>query len=397
MSNGSVSIVMPWLTLRVLLSFVVLLASSTRPRTELEMRFKPWPPSAPLNEWIQRVLLQPWNRWDVEYYERIASQGYRLDDGTAQFHPFYPWAGRLAGYLAAGSALAGLLIVNSLCGLLFLLAFKQLAELDFSPGDSRRAAMLFLHWPVAFILFAPYSEGLFLLCSVAAILLARRGSWWRAGFMGGLAALTRQQGIFLALPLAWEFWESSSRDVSRLLSRWRTAVSLLLIPAGLLLWLIYRALQLGDVVFDPYNPRTWIYGLVISRNATKVVTEQGFVMPWKAVATALANPRPTTVVDLIIAGLFLILFAFGARTLWRLRPSYLIYTSVILLVSFSYNTGTYQPYMGLPRHCLLAFPVFLPMAGWFKRPLLDAGYVGLGLLCMAFLTYAYGLHALWVP
>ena len=34
----------------------------------------------------------------------------------------------------------------------------------------------------------------------------RRRRWLFAGLAGALATLTRQQGIVLALPLAWELW-----------------------------------------------------------------------------------------------------------------------------------------------------------------------------------------------
>jgi hypothetical protein len=37
----------------------------------------------------------------------------------------------------------------------------------------------------------------------------RRQSWGMAALFNFVAALSRQQGIFLALPLAWDIWEAS--------------------------------------------------------------------------------------------------------------------------------------------------------------------------------------------
>ena len=71
--------------------------------------------------------------------------------------------------------------------------------------------------------------------------------------------------------------------------------------------------------------------------------------------------------------------------------------SVILLVSFSYNTGAFQPYMGLPRHCLMAFPLFLPMAVWGKRPRVEALLLVGGFLGMAVLAFSYAAQIFWVP
>jgi hypothetical protein len=269
--------------------------------------------------------------------------------------------------------------------------------MDLPPDDSGRAARLLLHGPIAFILFAPYSEGLFLLLSALLFMMARRSRWWMAAVAGGLAALTRQQGIFLALPLMWELWEWCGRDISKVLRRWRSVVSVLLVPAGLLGWLVYRGFMFSDIVFDVGNPRTWVYGLLISKDASQVVEEQRFDLPWNALADALRSLQTSTVFDLVLGAVFVAMFAAGARSLWRMRKSYVLYAAVILLVSFSYNTGAFLPYMGLPRHCLLAFPLFLPMAVWARRPRVETVLLGVGFLGMAVLTFSYAAKIFWVP
>jgi len=391
------SILVPWLMLRIVLSLIVLGASSARPNTDLEKSVKAWPVSTPHDAWLKRVVLEPWRRWDTEYYEYIAERGYRRDDGTLQFHPLYPLLGRGASFLFAGNVTAGLLAVSSVSCVLFLLVFVRLAELDLPQDDSQRAATLLLHAPMAVILFAPYSEGLFLLFSALTFLMARRGSWWMAAAAGGLATLTRQQGIFLVLPLAWELWEWCGRDLSKVLRRWSSVASVLLIPASLLGWLGYRGLMFGDIVFDAHNPRTWVYGLLISKDATQVVAEQRFDFPWNALADALRSSGTSTVFDLVLGAMFVAMFVAGGRRLWRIRKSYVVYAAVILLVSFSYNTGAFLPYMGLPRHCLLAFPLFLPMAIWARKPGVETALLGVGFLGMAVLAFSYAAKIFWVP
>ena len=391
------SILVPWLMLRIVLSLIVLGASSARPNTDLEKSVKAWPVSTPHDAWLKRVVLEPWRGWDTEYYEYIAERGYRRDDGTLQFHPLYPLLGRGASFLFAGNVTAGLLAVSSVSCVLFLLVFVRLAELDLPQDDSQRAATLLLHAPMAVILFAPYSEGLFLLFSALTFLMARRGSWWMAAAAGGLATLTRQQGIFLVLPLAWELWEWCGRDLAKVLRRWSSVASVLLIPASLLGWLGYRGLMFGDIVFDAHNPRTWVYGLLISKDATQVVAEQRFDFPWNALADALRSSGTSTVLDLVLGAMFVAMFVAGGRRLWRIRKSYVVYAAVILLVSFSYNTGAFLPYMGLPRHCLLAFPLFLPMAIWARKPGVETALLGVGFLGMAVLAFSYAAKIFWVP
>ena len=387
---------MYWLLLRVVLSLVVVMASALVPQTALENAVPVWPPSAPPGAWVQRVLVDPWLRWDAEYYLQIASRGYSLDDGTALFHPLYPWLGRVAGYVLGGNMGAGLLAISSACGLLFLILFERLASLDLPPDQARRASLYFLHVPIAFALFAPYTESLFLLCSVMVFLMARRGHWWLAGLSVALATLTRQQGIFLSLPLAWELWESSGRDVRALCRSWRSVLSLLAGPVGLLFWLGYRAVALDDIAFDVHRPATWLYGLFLSRSGTEVVPVQGLA-PWRAISTAFSNPTPTTVIDLVVGGIFLLLLIGGWRFLWRLRPSYLLYAVTVILLSFSFYTGPEKPYMGLPRHCLLAFPLFLPLASWGSSRILDLTVTVFGLIGVMAGAFVYGAHILWVP
>ena len=102
-------------------------------------------------------------------------------------------------------------------------------------------------------------------------------------------------------------------------------------------------------------------------------------------------------IDLVLGAMYVAIFVAGGRYLWRLRKSYFLYAVVILLVSFSYYTGALLPYMGLPRHCLLAFPLFLPLAVWSKRPRVETVFMGVGFLGMAILSYCYAAKIFWVP
>ena len=82
---------------------------------------------------------------------------------------------------------------------------------------------------------------------------------------------------------------------------------------------------------------------------------------------------------------------------WRyIRTSYRIYTATILLLSFSYYTGPVHPYMGLPRHLLLAFPVFIGLAPWIREQRMQTPVMVLGGLGWFFMLMLYVLET-WVP
>lgn len=385
-----------WLILRIGTMLWVALVAALQPFTPREQAIPIWPPSAPFGVWLERVLLAPWERWDVEHYLKIVQYGYRMDDGTAQFHPLLSWLATPLAWLT-GQPLLALLSVSSIAGVLLVLAFERLARLDLAPEDARTSVWLLMLSPLAAILFAPYTEPLWLLWATLCLLFARQRCWWLAGAAAGLATLTRQQGVFLAVPLAWELWEASGRNWRRALRQWRDWFALALIPASLLLWLGYRAAVLGDLQANFSDPQKLIYSLLISPSASKIVPVQAFVMPWDALWGALVitwrAPSLNNLIDLVFGAGFLVLLV----TAWRqLRLSYRIYVVVITLVSFGYYTGPFYPYMGLPRHLLLAFPVFIGSAPLLRQPMRRSILLVSGTLGMLFLLAMYVLHA-WVP
>lgn len=384
-----------WLALRSLTLFWAVMASSLHPRTEREQAIASWPPSSPAGSWLERVLLAPWQRWDTEYYLRIVQHGYSANDGTAQFHPLLSWLATPLAWLS-GQPLLALMLVSSMAGALLILAFERLARLDLDAEAARTSTLLFFFYPTAYVIFAPYTEGLWLLCAVLCFLCARRGQWWLAGVAGALATLTRQQGLFLALPLAWELWEASGRSWKGAVATWRNWLALVLIPGGFLIWLAYRAVALGDIHINSSSFQKIIYSLVISPSASKVVPAQSFIWPWEALWRSLnilwRAPHYSLVIDLSLGTLFIAMFAFA----WsNIRISYRLYVITVALVSFSYYTGPIYPYMGLPRHLLLTFPIFVGLGKrpdkWFRSLMMFVGVVGgMFLLCLHILRA-------WIP
>ncbi len=69
-------------------------------------------------------------------------------------------------------------------------------------------------------------------------------------------------------------------------------------------------------------------------------------------------------IDLVLAGLFV---GFLVVAWPVMRPAYRLYSLAIMVASFSYHTGPFYPYMGLPRHLLLAFPVFIGLGAVLRK------------------------------
>jgi hypothetical protein len=171
-------------------------------------------------------------------------------------------------------------------------------------------------------------------------------------------------------------------------TRWSNWLALALVPLGYLLWIVYRAIALNDVKPDLSTPQKFIYSVMISPTTYEIVDQQQFLPPWTAVWRALrllweGGVHWGAYIDAILGLAFISMLVLA----WRfLRPSYRIYSLVIILVSLSFHTGTVNPYISLPRHLLLAFPVFIGLTSRYRPrmfPLLVIELLALQLLLLA--------------
>jgi len=384
-----------WLLLRVLTSVVALVPSVLIRKVNerfsaLELNVAAWPPSLPVTTWLDRVFVQPWFRWDAKYYIWATSRGFSVEDGSASFHPLLSLLAKPIFYLT-GSPLFGLLLIATFATLALYCCFYRLAQLDLNDEFAFRATVLLAVFPGSYVFYAPYTESLFLLFSVLLFYFARQRRWLLAGTCGALATLTRQQGLFLIVPLVMELWAAKERKPLAL-------ASIALIPLAYGLWIVYRTFALADSYADLSSFHGLIYSTVISPSAHRVVAEQDFLFPLHALYLALVKlwqvHNVPTITDLILGGIMVSITIIS----WRhLRNSYRVYVLIILIVSFCYHTGMQvtSPYMGLPRHLLLAFPVFIGLAPRVTSYAMNKLFK-LGLLGMLLLTFFHCLQV-WVP
>ncbi len=326
-----------WLLLRILTSVVALFPSILIRKVNaefspLELNIPVWPPSAPLTIWLDRVIVQPWFRWDAKYYIWATSKGFSVQDGSASFHPLLSLLAKPLFYLT-GSPLFALLFISTLATLGLYFCFYRLARLDLPDNDAWRATLLFAVFPGSYVFYAPYTESTFLLFSVLLFYFAREHRWLLAGICGALATLTRQQGLFLMAPLIMELWSTKPRKPLA----WGTV---LLIPFAYGSWILYRTFALADSTPDLSSFHGLIYSTIISSSAQRVVAHQDFLFPLHALYLAFvklwqAHNIPT-ITDLFLGALVVVITVLS----WRnLRNSYRVYVLILLLVSFGYHTG----------------------------------------------------------
>src|SRR3954452_18617660 len=121
-------------------------------------------------------------RWDSLWYRAIAETGYSYVPGEQSrvaFFPAFPMCLRaFTAITGAEAPLAGFLLSNAFLLGAALLLYRLIA-LDFPPPSRvpARTIWLLMLYPATFFFSAAYSESLFLLLSLVAILAARQRLW----------------------------------------------------------------------------------------------------------------------------------------------------------------------------------------------------------------------------
>ena len=127
----------------------------------------------------------------------IVENGYDPDDGSAEFYPAFPLVSRAVAWLLPVGALGAATLVSNVSFLLALILLYGLTTLEYTEDIARRTVVLFAAFPASFVFMAPYSESLFLLSSVAAFSVGRRGRWGASAIAGVVATATRAVGLVL--------------------------------------------------------------------------------------------------------------------------------------------------------------------------------------------------------
>lgn len=199
-----------------------------------------------------RVIRQEVMTADVNWYVGIAERGYEQMPFNADvqrnwaFFPLFPLLLRLASYVTGEFVLTGMAL-SHICLLLALFFLHRLSLLfGLSANDADRAVMYLALFPTSYFFSIPLPEALFLMLSVASFYFAKSERWWIAGLFGALASATRTTGVLLLPALAVLYWEMYRplhlKDLRK------DSLGLLLVPTGLLSFMIYLQVITGNAL-----------------------------------------------------------------------------------------------------------------------------------------------------
>jgi hypothetical protein len=327
------------------------------------------------------VLTAPATAWDASSYLTIAQVGYAHGRQLLAFFPLYPDLLRAAAWSPQTAIVAGIAL-SLLCFGAALYLLHRLVVLDFERAVADRAVWLLALSPMALFFSTIYTESLFLALTIAAVYAARRGSWMAAGIAGALAAASRSTGILVLVPLVVvAAWGPGRVRLAALHARIRRAdpvmAWLLLVPAGLLAYLVYCAGH-GDLLAPFHTARDyWHRGftplLGALRGTRDAVDSARDLLGANAlhpgslqVSGQLADANHLAVANLTDFAALAFACVATAGVLRRLPTAYGAYAVVTLLATTS-TYGVHEPLASIPRYLVVLFPCQVWLATWTER------------------------------
>ncbi len=335
------------------------------------------------------MLVFMWDRFDSGFYLDIAHNGYwgaNTLHGMSNwaFFPLYPLLVHIfaAPFSSNYNAyvVTGVVIANIAAVVAAIYLYKLTLHEFHQQGIAARAVLYLALFPLSYYLSAAYPESLFLALSLGCVYYARLHRWWLAGALGGLAALTRPQGVLLAVVVGWEYWQFLADSCapldagrqgrvaiiqtwihSRMLGLWRSLrawqtwpgfVALLLIPLGTGLFCLYGKWKVGT--FFPFQ-MTERYGW-----------GRSFTNPFSFLIKTLLNPQPPNPYDwnfYALNMLVILIFLLLLIPLFRKLPAiYGIFALIFILMPLT--TGAAN---SIPRYYMEIFPVFMLLGWWTNQ------------------------------
>jgi hypothetical protein len=347
--------------------------------------------------------LNIWAHWDGAWYSQIAAEGYHTVASTA-FFPLYPLLMRSFAELFGGPLLLPALsvwgVLLSLLALPFAFYFVyKIAESGWGERTARTAVLSLAVFPTSFFFNAVYTESLFLALSAGSIWALRvRRDLLLACALAAFATATRNVGVFLLVPLAYEWLRG---EAGREYGWGKGVACLALAPSGLLAYVVYLWSRSGDLFLfysaqgywsrRPTGPSTFL---------TAVFTEayeslEGLFRPQPLAESALEDLMgrlngTTDAYNLLFLLFAAVLLVLGVRVLSFSLSAY----TFLLVIPAVFFGKPETPLMGFPRYVLVAFPLFIVLAVLLKNRRHLRLWLGLSaafslVLCAEFVSWRF--------
>jgi hypothetical protein len=375
-----------WLTVRLGLSAWGAFIMAVAPEASHAQLYRDYPGLVLPRHDLYGYTIGLWNIYDTQHYIDIAQHGYQGDlSWMTAYFPGYPLMIKMITPLVLGDSLLAALLITNIAALVYFWYLYRLVEMDFGDKVARRAVVFSAIFPSSFFFFLGYTGAVVLVAMVASIYYARHGKWWLAGLLAAAAALLKQPGIFILVPLGFIYWQQYRANRARwpLLKKVEWAW-LLLAPLVALFYLLYRYLYLAA-------PMPGVTDL----GGTEKLTFPGYplIKAVQAIGADNSTYLPFNLMDIAFTLLGIALVV-GVVIKVRRTP-YTLFAIALGLANLSVYMYTYvfRPEVNAPRRLHLIFPIFIFLALITESP---RTYRILTYISVALFLVMSGLFANWI-
>jgi hypothetical protein len=327
-----------------------------------------------------------WGNFDGIHYLVIAHKGYELL--TQPFFPLYPLSTWLTHRLTSIPILPAGLLVSHVAFFIALYVAYKLLKLDKMSAHAIFFFTVLLAFPTSPFYGAAYNDSLFFLFATLTLLFSRKKEWIIASIFGGLATLTRLNGLALMCYLVVEYCTSAlnttetwsyAKVVKTTFQQLRIKniidsgiVALFAIPAAFLGYLLYIEVVFGNwkMLFDTmsiWQQESFTFPPVVVWRYLKIL----FLYPPQLLTYWVA------VVELVMVIFYCSVLLFSFK---KIRLSYWLFIGISILIPWL--TGTFA---GMPRYGLHLYPLFLALTVLLKdKPKVFQVFYFIFSLCIGF-------------
>jgi Gpi18-like mannosyltransferase len=292
--------------------------------------------------------------FDGVHYLRIAQDGY-LAQYSQAFFPVFPTLIRFFSFIFP--RIPGLdtniftdpayfysgIILSNLFFLGALFVLYKLINIDFKKDIAFLSTIILLVYPTSFFFGSIYTESLFLLLTVSAIYLIRKGKFFWAAVLIAISTATRITGVLLIPLYLVEVFQSKKKI---------NYIWALITPLGLLIYMYYLKTTFGDPLY--FLTSQPIFGA--GRTANEIILLPQVIYRYIKIFLT------TNILSLPFINAFLeFMFTLAPLTflivfIKKMRLSYLIFSiSALILPTL---TGTFS---SMPRYVLISIIFLLPL------------------------------------
>jgi hypothetical protein len=158
---------------------------------------------------VHRPGLRALERWDANWYRRIAEHGYghvhTVPDGRTladyAFFPLYPWLEHVVASVTRLPTMHAGLVISAVCSCVAALGIYTLTAQVADPRTGLVTAALWSVTPVSVVQSMAYTESLLTALAAWSLAAWQRGRYVTAGVLAALAGLTRPFGVAVAAAL----------------------------------------------------------------------------------------------------------------------------------------------------------------------------------------------------